>query len=232
MNIVMYRGLALSDDDVVKLRTLGIEEHYYADTDELNVTAVTGELFEKKFFSREDVCSKTELKSDGKGGVYRVGYCGKITYGTTDIISAAQYALRNETALKRAYVLTFQVDVNDIYIDGRDFLYTIFSVTKNWTLDLVGKMARAFGTNFENYLNKIKENPTLTNEYITLLCQDKEAIESHLKNDILIKGRYDLEFLNSFKIRTLIQKESVIAITPVSQIDLTRDILDNTLQLK
>lgn len=107
--------------------------------------------------------------------------------------------------------------MKNIAIDGRDFLYTVFSfidpkdLTK--TKRQVEKLKELFGNKIEHYVEKIIKHPNSDKFAICdLAIVDNEIIIEHSKNQKIIGGRCNTTFKSAFFGKVPIQSNQIINI--------------------
>jgi hypothetical protein len=105
-------------------------------------------------------------------------------------------------------VISINANIEDVFIDGRDFLYTIIPVLiRNMELNstLSNKLALAFGEKIVEYIEKGRQignrESNIIFRFVDYICMDKTIIESHYNNDtVLIQGKYSTKFFSAFAV--------------------------------
>lgn len=121
-------------------------------------------------------------------------------FATADINTAAFYAHRSKGNNKIPLVVEFEVPMDQVYIDGRDFMINMLqSIDRGSEIALNLKtesLIALYGENVRYYINKCLEtSDTLERIKIgNLACFDRSLVEHHLKNNILIEGRFNTYF--------------------------------------
>lgn len=126
--------------------------------------------------------------------------------------SALYYAcIHNKTAINDApLLLEFEASIQDVWVDGRDFLYTVVQFWDRKTSSQKQK------TKVENVLIKLFSDAIIlylekafktydSNRRIALMdlaINDHRVIESHFKNRHWIRGRHGTFFRNAFLVRS------------------------------
>jgi hypothetical protein len=116
---------------------------------------------------------------------------------------AAYYACTHNKSAQNdsSIIITFEADIDDVIIDGRDFLYTVFQG---------GDPARAreparklFGDALLPYLDRAWK--TTDQQERVALCdlatQDDDVIRAHVANTIVMGGRYRTLYRSAFMVR-------------------------------
>lgn len=136
-----------------------------------------------------------------------------------DKLGAEYYATKHNVTKTNVVPLLITVDVEleNIAIDGRDFLYTVFGFidprdlakTKRQTK----KLKKLFGNKIEYYVEKIIKHPNSDKFAICdLAIVDNEIILDHSKNEIIIEGRHGTTFRSAFFGKIPIQSNQIISI--------------------
>jgi len=134
-----------------------------------------------------------------------------------DRIGASYYAHRGDDSGKVPYVIKFAAPLSSIYVDGRDFLYTVIGYLgkkpelKEKQILILKKL---FGKAIERYLIKAvsSEESTYRFAMCDLACQDENVIIDHYKNKLVIGGRYDTIFRSAFFVKVPISSEQIISV--------------------
>lgn len=143
-------------------------------------------------------------------------------YVTGDICSAESYALRNNTG--GGAIAEISVPIDRLVIDGRDFLYYAFSkCIRNGSISPknLELMEKAFGKKIKDYLDVKSEllikDSNRRFRYIDHICMDLDVISSHLASNVVLFGRYDTMFRNSFAVIDGVTPEEIGAIHNVTR---------------
>jgi len=139
-----------------------------------------------------------------------------------DKTSALFYACKkNVNATDTASILiTFDADIADVIVDGRDFLYTVFQMGNP---DLARPiLERLFGSAILRYAERAWATPKGDHQRIAichLAVQDDDVISAHARNTAVTGGRYGTEFRSAFMVRMPIPSEHIVSIQEVSARD-------------
>lgn len=141
-----------------------------------------------------------------------------------DKIGATYYATchnRNRGVNEVSFVISFWSPISDIYVDGRDFLYSCFQgwdsstvnnleIQKKWLVEL-------FGKHIEKYFQKatLFKNQDYRIAMCDLACHDSSVVQSHAQNKIIVRGRYGVLFCSAFFVRVPIAPSQIIAVESV-----------------
>ena len=134
-----------------------------------------------------------------------------------DRSSALYYACKhNVTSEDNASLLiTFEAELSDVIIDGRDFLYTIFQLGDP---DRARPIARQlFGTAILRYVDRAW-NTDQDDQRISicrLAVQDDNVIRAHASNAIAISGRSRTQFCNAFLVRLPITSDRIVTVEEI-----------------
>jgi hypothetical protein len=146
-------------------------------------------------------------------------------YVTGCALGASTYSFDNNEKEDNV-ILELECDLNQVFIDGRDFLYNSFPrLIKQDQIEpkLKSNLVDVFGRKILQYVDMAKEleiakqfeaiESSKIFRLVDYVCMDTDVIKSHLKNkDILIQGRYSTRFLSAFAIIGGIKPEMIIDI--------------------
>lgn len=219
----MYRGISVSSEKFeevcVDISTNGLRLSNFSTWNTFEVVDLRSQI--------EDLLDKPDLLIDDTrpyrwvetstgrqevltGAIPVVCACG-------DKLGATYYATRhNRSDDKNAPILiTFEVDISDLYIDGRDFLYNFVfqmghsQVQRQCALEM-------FGPALARYIDRAWQRDDTQHRIALcdLAVQDLDVIKSHHKNKLVIEGRYGTTFRSAFFVRLPIGPESILAVEP------------------
>lgn len=124
---------------------------------------------------------------------------------------AAYYALEHNkpgyNCAGRSYIIKMTAPIENLAVDGRDFLYPAFQMSKKKSSNIEmqkKQLSRLFGARILKYFEKAIETEEIARRIALcdLACQDKEVIEHHYNNTDTIKGRHETRFCSAFLIKT------------------------------
>jgi hypothetical protein len=180
----------------------------------------SAQLFEKQDLSRNDTqpnsvwVEKTKKEGYRKYTECNTGMC------FADKLGANYYAFTHNVTEVDTIPIVIKVegiDINDTAIDGRDFLYTVFNFIDRNDIEKTkrqkAELSKVYGEQIGLYVDKIMKHHN-SDKYAVcdLAITDNNIIEFHLKNNILIKGRYNTNFKSAFLIKTPIDSLSITEI--------------------
>ena len=165
-------------------------------------------------FSYTDIRSRIDElfnKPDLSTNDTRNGSCEFPVVCAADELGAYYYALiHNWSNEKNApIVITLRVPIKDVYVDGRDFLYTCFGFCRSY--QTVGILKRIYGDSIEKYFLKAISSSDLRYRYAMcdLATQDLDVVKAHYKNKIIVRGRYNTHFRSAFFVRAPISPDRI-----------------------
>ena len=188
----------------------------------------------------EDLVKKPDLSTDDtrpsrwvetpSGGQRVLTGAFPVVCACGDELGATYYAIRhNRSDDKNSSILvTFEAQLSDLHIDGRDFLYNfVFQMghsegQRRCALEI-------FGPALARYLDRAwQRNDT---QYRIALCdlavQDLDVIEKHHANTVVIGGRYGTIFRSAFFVRLPVGPERILVVAPPRAMrfepDITKD---------
>jgi hypothetical protein len=141
-----------------------------------------------------------------------------------DKTSALFYACKkNVTAADTTSVLiTFDADIADVIVDGRDLLYTAFQMGDR---DLARPvLKRLFGSAILRYADRAWATDKGDLQRVSicdLAVQDEDVILAHARNATVIGGRSRTEFCSAFMVRMPIPADQIVAVETVLAKDLS-----------
>ena len=132
-----------------------------------------------------------------------------------DELSASYYSCIHNSG-NFPLTVKFHTTLDNIYIDGRDFLYTVFQLWDMKSSNDFAKIRRIlsdlFGVRILQYFDYCKTENDHQKRiiYCNYACHDNDVKLSHLKNGIMIKGRNNTHFKSAFLVKAPIPKEDII----------------------
>ncbi len=140
-----------------------------------------------------------------------------------DEFGATHYAVARSPKgdTSRGLLISFSASMNELAIDGKDFLYTVFQL---WDRDRKHHrelfrelLEMIFGKGILKYFDLASETDE-TNERVgicDLACIDLDVIRDHLQNKILINGRYNTRFCSAVQTQEPVPSAQIISVTTV-----------------
>jgi hypothetical protein len=220
--ISLYRGIAIKEINVnevvsnIKNNGIDIVEactwkgFYWKD-----LRNDLDKLLDKPNLSRHDTEPESVWVKNGRGET-REYISGNRGICFADRCGANYYAFYHNINKEKniPVVIEIETSINNIAIDGRDFLYTVFGFLKNASTSKIDRqkqiMSKIFGEKIVTYIDKAIQNPECDPYAICdLAIVDNDVIECHSKNEILIEGRCGTNFKSAFYVKTPIKPEAI-----------------------
>ena len=202
---VFYRGINVSDVNQIE----GIREK--------GIIGTEGENWDVNFRECLKSFSEINIKDYSNSNELFPEAETKAIFGCGDEYGAAYYAhIHNKGNLPT--IIKFQADIDEFYIDGRDFLYTIFQL---WDRNGKNNFSKAsqilvsiFGSKISNYFDCCFDEPDSMRRiiYCNYACFDNDIKLAYLNNQQITKGRHNTHFKSSFVIKAPIDKNDIIDI--------------------
>ena len=236
-SLKLYRGITVAENEVDfvihDIKTNGLYQNDKQQWDGFiwkNIKKEINTLYKKEDLTLDDTSpssvwigkkTKKEYKNwleapSSEGGGNRKYIEGENSICFADKIGAEYYASQHNLSKDKntPLLITLDLDIENIAIDGRDFLYTVFGSidpkdiqkTKRQT----EKLKTIFGVKIEKYIEKIIEHPNSDKFAICdlVICDDEIIIE-HSRNTEIIGGRYGTIFKSAFFGKTPIPPEKI-----------------------
>lgn len=109
-------------------------------------------------------------------------------------------------------VIEFLAPVEDVFVDGKDFLYSAF--TNGPRRGMRDHILRCFGVEISEYLDRAWRSEEV--EHRIALCdlavQDLDVVSSHYQNQVPIGGRHGTVFRSAFMVRLPIGSHRILSI--------------------
>ena len=142
---------------------------------------------------------------------------GELSLCFADRLGAEYYAIKHGSHAEKVVPILIKavVDMNDISIDGRDFLANALGLMD---VDDAAKMERQtqtlikiYGPKIVRYIDKIKRHPDAERMAILdLVSNDNDIILAHSKNTEVIQGRFGTNFRCAFFCKVPIYKNKIL----------------------
>lgn len=210
-NLRLYRGITVSDketDSIIDdIKTNGLDQNEKQSWDGFiwkNLKKDIDALYQKEDLKRADTAPASKWVKTKDGG--HIEYIeGEKSICFADKTGAEYYAIKhNVTKCHTAPLLiTVDIEIENIVIDGRDFLYTVFSLLNPKDLAKTkrqsNKLKGLYGNKIEYYIEKIIKHPNSEkNAICDLVIFDNEIIIEHYTNKKVIGGRFNTIFKSAF----------------------------------
>lgn len=135
-----------------------------------------------------------------------------VTYACGDLYGASYYALsHNRSEAKPASILIeFEVPLDSLCVDGKDFLYTVFQRAEGCER-VRACLASLFGKSILRYFDHASARSD-TQEKIgicDLACYDIDVVRNHAENQTLILGRWGTHFCSAFKLQLPVPSSAI-----------------------
>jgi len=222
MELILYRGISVTEneaDEIINIiKTDGILESPNANWDPFIIKNIKSKLDEYLNFPKlsiDDTRPKTKWVKTKKGG-YRQPLEGDKCMCFADKEGAMYYATihnRNKTNTV-PLLIEVVVDSDNVFIDGRDLLYSAFGLLEPNKMEKFQKqrdmLQSIYGSRIDKYLLKLINNPNSDRFAICdLAIQDEQIILDHYSNDLLVKARHGVKFRSSFMVAIPIKPELI-----------------------
>jgi hypothetical protein len=150
--------------------------------------------------------TKTGGYSEPIGGSDAICACG-------DLLGASYYAIEHfaDEAKTEPIVVEFEVDTDDVVVDGRDLVYNVgFQSAGNAYVRHA--LCQVYGEKLGVYLDKAWEKSEQNYRIAIgdLAMHDSDVILAHLKNNLTIGGRANTRFCSAFMVKLPVPPEQII----------------------
>lgn len=214
----MYRGIAVSSqnaDEVIatiKSRGLPGDEGTQWRSTMPSVRKIRDRLdflYEKSDLSKDDIYQDAErLGVDAAGSS----------------IGGEYYAAKHNRSWEddQPIVIVFDVDVDKVAVDCRDFLCTVFQLwdraPEDWWSFQDAVMTDVFGSGILRYFGSAREANEQQRRIAmcNLACFDLDVVVAHHANRKVIAGRYGTVFTSAFSVEAPVESESIRDVYAVS----------------
>ena len=221
-SLKLYRGITVSEIEVdLVIQDIKTNGLYQNDKQQWggfiwkNIKKDLNTLYDKESLTRDDT-SPASVWVERKNGGHREYTEGEHSICFADKMGAEYYATRHNVSKdkKISLLITLDLDIENIAIDGRDFLYTVFGFIDPKNIEKTKrqteKLKSIFGIKIEKYVEKIIEHPNSDKFAICdLVICDDEIIIDHSRNTEIIGGRYGTVFKSAFFGKTPISPEKI-----------------------
>lgn len=196
-----FRGIAVHKDNV---------DCVISTIERKGLVPDQGEFWRMKFQHPGDLdalLSKTDLSiadTRPEGGGINRGICA-----CGEEVGAAYYAWQhnNKGENTTPIIVEFDVPIEVVSIDGRDFLYTVLS---SGAPKVVGPvLAKVYGERILHYAERAWVDRKRSIPLCDLACYDPEVVRAHHANTVVLGGRYGTIFRNAFIVKLPIEAASI-----------------------
>lgn len=230
-NLTLYRGISVSeielDSTIDSIQAKGLVQNSKQTWNGFiwkNLKADIDVLYQKEDLTRVDTSPRSKWVKTKNGG-HRVYSEGEKSICFADRYGAEYYATKHNITKEHIVplLITVNIDIGSIAIDGRDFLYTVFGCiepndlakTKRQT----DKLKKLFGKKIEKYITKIIRHPNSEKLAICdLAIIDNEIIIDHSKNELIIGGRCNTTFRSAFFVKVPIHPNQIISVERIKNV--------------
>lgn len=210
-HINLYRGIAIKpsekDEFLTNIRTHGITG---TETRRIN-SQQDPELIRKEITKYKN---NPELMSSIPRDVPVICCASGSQFG------ALYYATRHNISTSKGETLSVEIEfrapIDNLCIDGNDFLFTIFAKTKkkyDAGINIekeCSAIEKIFGPTCREYLQIALEKPAKQiNNLVDIVRCDPVAIKEHANNNNLIEGRYNICFHSAFHVLKKIPPQDI-----------------------
>ena len=227
--ITLYRGITLTEGDVDRvlkdIRFNGLyitKDNFWRGFILKNLKNELKNLFDNPKLSRKETeASSKWIKTTN--GSHREYTEGDTYICFADKSGAEYYALKHNITKEKTVPILIKasIEIENIMIDGRDFLYTVFGNMNPKDIAKVNRQIKVlkniYGEKIEMYIQKIINHPDSEKYAVCdLVVSDNDIIKHHSKNEIVIGGRNGTLFQSAFMIKipvlpSLIESVEVLA---------------------
>lgn len=153
--------------------------------------------------------------------------CVETFAATGDYETALFYACKHNQTEENTegIIVEFVANVDKVFVDGRDFLYTIFQwfdkkdTSQQQKVKIKKVLKKIFGPYIIRYITEVfktpRENQGRRIALTDIAINDRKIVLAYMKNKIWINGRYGTWFRNSFLIEGSIPPEDIVKVQHV-----------------
>jgi len=173
------------------------------------------ELFNKPELSTQDTRPSVWVK-EGSGGHREYIDSHDSIYACGEEYGASYYACQHNYKHGRTPILIqFKANIEDVQIDGRDFLYNFVFQATELNPNQRKIIREIWGSNIDKYVEKALETEDIDRKIAIgdLAIQDTNVILAHHKNKKIIAGRCNTQYRSSFIVKIPITMDNIINIT-------------------
>jgi len=204
-NLILYRGIALSPEEVDNVKQTIVTEGIQSHGRNWRMAIIDSrdrqlELFNNQSLST-DLTRPSKRVETEKGSYSEYIGAEEGVCACGDLLGASYYAIRHNVTTENTapFVVKFEVPANKVVIDGRDFLYN-FGLQEEGNENKKRVLSQIFGNKIGKYLDKAwsNQNQNYRIAMADLAIQDIEIIQAHAKNTMVVGGRFKTMFCSAF----------------------------------
>jgi hypothetical protein len=223
--MTLHRGIAVSPSEVREIRDrilqigLRSEDSPHSKIEVFNLRPRIDELFSKQNLSREDTQPRRWVTTE-RGGYSQL--CGgfPVICASGDELGASYYACKHNTSeasgKTEPLLITFQAPLEDVFIDGRDWLYWVFERARSE--DAIESVVPLVGPKIRRYLRRALESEE--HDFRCALCelamQDLDVVLAHSRNKTILGGRGGTVFRSAFEVRAPVPPDRIVSVSSPS----------------
>lgn len=243
-SLKLYRGITVAENEVDlvihDIKTNGLYQHENQQWGGFiwkNLKKEINTLYNKEDLTREDtspasvwigkktkkVYKNWQEAPTSENGVHREYIEGEKSICFADKMGGEYYATKHNVTREHTVplLITVELELKDIAVDGRDFLYTVFGFIDSKDLSKTKrqteKLKVLFGSKIEYYLEKVIKHPESEKCAICdLAIVDNDIIIEHAKNQKIIGGRYNTTFRSAFFGKVPLLSSQIISVEKLS----------------
>lgn len=236
-SLKLYRGITVSENEVdlviQDIKTIGLyqnDKQQWGGFIWKNIKSEIKSLYNKEDLTRDDtspasvwigektkkVYKNWQEAPTSEGGGHTEYIEGENSICFADKIGAEYYATQRNVSKDKniSLLITLDLDIANIAIDGRDFLYTVFASIDPKNIEKTKrqtkKLKTIFGSYIEKYIEKVITHPKSEKVAICdLVICDEDIIIDHSKNSEIIGGRCGTLFKSAFFGKMPISQEKI-----------------------
>jgi len=223
--LILFRGITVPADNAEIVRREILTEGIRGDEGSWNIEIVDLKdrlqiLYDKADLTTNDTRPSRTVQ-DGRGWHIETIDGFRIICACGDESGASYYALdhnRHPQKDEISFIIKFVVPLSDVYIDGKDFLYTCFQFWDRKGTGIFASQSETLSKLFGKTILKYFEKAASTDDQkyrvamCDLACQDDQIISDHAKNKIIIKGRYNTTFCSAFFVKSPIAAARILSV--------------------
>lgn len=231
--LMLHRGISVPASEAESIRQRILRDGLQGDEGQWNIQVTDvrdrlPRLLAKPDLSTDDTCP-SKWVSTPQGGYLQYLEAFR-TVCAADPLGASYYARvhnakRGESQV--SLVIRFRAPLSDVFVDGRDFLYSCFQF---W--DSLGTTRRpaqrallcsSFGPAVGRYFDLACSSPE--HRYRIAVCdlagQDVDVVRAHARSKIVLGGRYGTIFRSAFHVRLPVAADRIESVEPARAFSFT-----------